>query len=187
MSKTNQPGSGPDDGPAEDLEATAVLPGGSLHAAHEAALAALQSKADESFNQYVRVLTEFENYRKRATRDLESAQRFAVERFAQELLPALDGFELGVANGAGSDVAALLEGQQATLRLLRKAFDKAGIAEIAPASGQAFNPNEHEAMVAQPSAAYPANTVLETVQKGYALNGRVLRPARVVVSRAPDA
>ena len=190
MSDPNSPAGGSGRGAADDTEATAVMPGNAFQPeanAHEAALAAATAKADENFNQYVRALAEFDNYRKRASRDLESAQRYAIERFAQELLPALDGFELAIANAAGSDLKSILEGQQATLRLLKKAFDKAGIAELAPAAGTAFNPNEHEAMVAQPSAAYPANAVLETVQKGYALNGRVLRPARVIVSRAPDA
>ena len=81
----------------------------------------------------------------------------------------------------------LLEGQEATRRLLAKAFEKAGIAELAPAPGQAFNPEHHEAMVAQPTADLPPNAVVQTIQKGYSLNGRVLRPARVIVARAPDA
>ena len=65
--------------------------------------------------------------------------------------------------------------------------EKAGIAELAPAAGTPFNPEHHEAMVAQPSTAVAPNAVLQTIQKGYALNGRVLRPARVIVARAPDA
>ena len=67
-----------------------------------------------------------------------------------------------------------------------KAFEKAGITELNP-TGRPFDPEQHEAMVAQPSAEHPANTVLQTIQKGYVLNGRVLRPARVIVSRAPGA
>jgi molecular chaperone GrpE len=151
------------------------------------ALAAAQAKADEHYAQYVRVLAEFDNYRKRSARELDQARQFAVERFAQELLPAMDGFELAIANGAGADVASLIEGQSATLRLLQKAFEKAGIRELAPEPGSPFNPEEHEAMVAQPSADMPPNSVVLTIQKGYALNGRVLRAARVIVSRALDA
>ena len=154
---------------------------------HEAALAAATAKADEHYAQYVRVLAEFDNFRKRAARELDQARQFAVERFAQELLPAMDGFELAIANGAGADVQSLIEGQSATLRLLQKAFEKAGIRELAPEAGSPFNPAEHEAMVAQPTADMPANSVVMTIQKGYALNGRVLRAARVIVSRAPDA
>ncbi|MCX7057983.1 MAG: nucleotide exchange factor GrpE [Proteobacteria bacterium] len=153
----------------------------------EQRLVAANEKADENYNQYVRVLAEFDNYRKRIARDLEQAQRFAVERFAQDLLPAMDGFELALANAAGADVNSLLEGQQATRRLLAKAFEKAGIAELVPAAGVPFNPEQHEAMVAQPTADVPPDAVLQTIQKGYALNGRVLRPARVIVARALDA
>jgi molecular chaperone GrpE len=188
MSDPKSPAAGR--GASDDSEATVVMPEDAFAEgtqAQEAELAAARAKAEEHFNQYVRTLAEFDNYRKRAARDLESAQRFAIERFAQELLPALDGFELSLANAAGSDLKSVLEGQQATLRLLRKAFEKSGVVELAPAAGSAFNPNEHEAMVAQPSAVYAPNAVLETVQKGYSLNGRVLRPARVIVARAPDA
>ena len=91
------------------------------------------------------------------------------------------------ANGASSDVQSLVEGQSATLRLLQKAFEKAGIRELAPEAGSAFNPEEHEAMVSQPSADLAPNSVVTTIQKGYSLNGRVLRAARVIVSRALDA
>jgi molecular chaperone GrpE len=151
------------------------------------ALAAANTRADDNYAQYVRVLAEFDNYRKRAARELDQARQFAVERFAQELLPAMDGFELAIANGAGADLASLIEGQTATLRLLQKAFEKAGIRELAPEAGSAFNPAEHEAMVAQLTTDVPPDAVLVTIQKGYALNGRVLRAARVIVARAPDA
>ncbi len=172
-----------------DPDATAILGDDAFRpdlAALEQQLAAAQQKADENFNQYVRAIAEFDNYRKRAVRDLEGARAYAVERFAQELLPALDGFELAIANSQGADARSLLEGQAATHRLLLKAFEKAGITELAPA-GTAFNPEQHEAMLAEPTAALPPNTVVRTIQKGYALNGRVLRPARVIVARAPDA
>lgn len=176
-------------GPGHDPEATAVLPDAAFRpdvSALEQQIAELRAKADDNFNQYVRALAELDNVRKRAARDLEQTQRYAVERFAQELLGVVDGFELALANSATADAKSLLEGQQATLRLLLKAFEKAGIRELDP-TGQPFNPEHHEAMVAQPTAAHAPNTVLQTVQKGYSLNGRVLRPARVIVARAPDA
>jgi molecular chaperone GrpE len=191
MSDPNSPIENPAGrGPGEDPEATTVLPDGAFSPeirGLEAALAAATAKADENFEQYVRVLAEFDNYRKRAARDLENAYRYAIERFAQELLPALDGFELALANAAGAAPEQLIEGQEATHRLLLKAFDKAGIGALEPPGGATFNPNEHEAMVAQPTSEQPPGTVLKTVQKGYVLNGRVLRPARVIVARAADA
>jgi molecular chaperone GrpE len=95
-----------------------------------------------------------------------------------------DSLELGIATlqkeGGKSDATGLIEGQNATLRLLAKAFEKAQIEEINP-EGQPFNPELHEAMMTQPSDA-PPNTVLSVVQKGYQLNGRLLRAARVIVS-----
>jgi molecular chaperone GrpE len=166
---------------------TAVLPEGAFRpdlAAVEQQLAETRAKADENYALYVRALAELDNVRKRAARDLEQAHRYALEKFAQELLPVLDGFELAQANAGTADPKSLLEGQAATLRLLLKAFEKAGITELDP-TGLPFNPEQHEAMVAQPSADAAPDTVLQTVQKGYVLNGRVLRPARVIVSRAP--
>ena len=188
MTDPTSPPSDPTEGAGPDPDATTVLEGSFRPdlALLEQQLAAAQQKADENFNQYVRVVAEFDNFRKRAGRDLEAAQRYAVERFAQELLPALDGFELAIANAGKADARSLLEGQAATHRLLLKAFEKAGIAELNPA-GQPFNPAEHEAMLAEATAAQPPNTVVRTIQKGYVLNGRVLRPARVIVARAPDA
>ena len=168
-------------------EPTAVLPESAFRpdvAALEQQLAEARAKADEHYALYVRALAELDNVRKRAVKDLEQAHRYGVEKFAQELLPVLDGFELAQATGGAADAKSLLEGQAATLRLLLKAFEKAGIAELSP-TGQRFDPQQHEAMVAQPSADAPPDTVLQTIQKGYVLNGRVLRPARVIVSRAP--
>ena len=148
-------------------------------------LANALAKAKEHYETYVRALAEADNVRKRAARDVEAAGRYAIERFAGELLEVRDSLELGVAAGAGADPARLVEGMEATLRLLNRAFEKSGITVVDP-QGQAFNPEFHEAMVTQPVADQPPGTVLAVVQKGYALNGRLLRPARVVIARAPD-
>jgi molecular chaperone GrpE len=143
-------------------------------------LAAADERAKNHWEQYLRALADVDNVRKRAAKDLENTRQFAVEKFAQELVGVKDSLELALANAPKADVASLLEGQQATLRLLSKAFEKAQIEEINP-EGQPFNPELHEAMMAQPSDAAPG-TVLAVIQKGYQLNGRLLRPARVVVS-----
>jgi len=172
-------------GPGPDTEATAVLPDDAFRAdlaGLEQTIKALEAKVAENHNLYVRALAEQDNLRKRTARDIEQAHRYGVERLAQDLLPVLDGFEQALANAGTTDVAALVAGQAATARLLSKALEKAGIQEIVP-TGQAFNPELHEAMTTQPAPDRPANTVLDTVQKGYLLNGRVLRPARVIVSR----
>jgi molecular chaperone GrpE len=143
-------------------------------------LAASEERAKSHWEQYLRALADVDNVRKRAAKDLESTRQFAVEKFAQDLIAVKDSLELGIANSGNADLASLVEGQNATLRLLAKAFEKAQIEEIHP-EGQPFNPELHEAMMTQPADA-PANTVLSVIQRGYLLNGRLLRPARVVVS-----
>jgi molecular chaperone GrpE len=143
-------------------------------------LVAAEERAKNHWEQYLRALAEIDNVRKRAAKDLESTRQFAVEKFAQDLINVKDSLELAITNAPKADVASLVEGQNATLRLLAKAFEKAQIEEVNP-EGAPFNPELHEAMMTQPSDA-PPNTVLSVVQRGYQLNGRLLRPARVIVS-----
>jgi molecular chaperone GrpE len=147
------------------------------------ALAEAQALAREHRDNYLRVVAEMDNLRKRTAREIESAQRYAVEKFAADLLEARDSLELGLA-AAGQDAGKIVEGMQATLRLIDKAFERAGISVVDP-QGQPFNPERHEAMATQESAELAPGTVSAVVQKGYVLNGRVLRPARVLVARAP--
>jgi molecular chaperone GrpE len=150
------------------------------------ALKDAEARATEQKDLYFRALAELENVRKRAAREVEQAHKFALEKFAGELLAVKDSLELAIANGPQADAKALLEGSEATLKLLARAFEKSGIEEVDPA-GQPFNPDLHEAMVAQESGDVPPNNVLHVIQKGYRLNGRLLRPARVIVARAPAA
>ncbi|HEX3914817.1 MAG TPA: nucleotide exchange factor GrpE [Steroidobacteraceae bacterium] len=150
-----------------------------------APLAAAEAKATENWNSYLRAVAELDNYRKRMERELDNARKYAVERFAQELVSVADSLEAALHAAGENSGSALLEGTAVTLKQLQRAFDKAGIKPIEP-QGQPFDPAWHEAMVAQVSADQPANTVLSVIQKGYSLNGRLLRPARVVVSKAPD-
>ena len=174
--------SNPSDTPAAldgSPDATAPLPDDL-----EAALGQAEAKAQEHWNSYLRAVAETENVRKRAQRDVEAASRYAVERFAGDLLDVRDSLELGLQAGSSAEPARLLEGTEATLRLLNRAFEKAGVTVLDPA-GQPFNPEFHEAMATQPTAEQPPGTVLAVVQKGYVLNGRLLRPARVLVAREP--
>ena len=154
-------------------------------AALESALQAAQAEAQANRDAQLRALAELENVCKRAQRDIENAHRFALERFAAELLPVRDSLELALQAGS-ADAPGLLAGVEATLKLLGKAFEKAAIVRIEPA-GASFDPALQEAVLAQPSAQVPEGTVLQVLQSGYQLNGRLLRPARVIVSRAPDA
>ena len=164
-------------------DATAVPPDANAEVAElRSALAAAETRALESRDLYMRALAELENVRKRATRDVEQAHKYAVDRFANDLVGVKDSLELGLI--AAGDVETLKAGTDATLKLLKKAFEKAGVIELDPL-GEPFNPELHEAMAMQPSAEHVPDSVTQVVQKGYQLNGRLLRPARVIVARAP--
>jgi molecular chaperone GrpE len=154
----------------------------------EAKLAEAEARAEQHRADFLRAIAELENFRKRAAREIESARQFGVERIAAELLPVADSLALALESAATADAATLIEGQKATLRLLCKAFERAGITELDPA-GQPFDPGLHEAISMRPSAEHPPHTVVQVVQKGWLLNGRLLRPARVIVSThpAPDS
>ena len=146
-------------------------------------LAALRAKADENWDRYLRSAAELENVRKRAARDVENARRFALERFAGELLNVRDSLEMGLNAGADATAETLMAGSAATLKLLNSTMEQFGVAEVDPA-GEPFDPEFHEAMTMQPSADVEPGSVLAVYQKGYTLNGRLLRPARVVVAQA---
>ncbi|ODU45349.1 nucleotide exchange factor GrpE [uncultured Aquimonas sp.] len=128
----------------------------------------------------LRERADLENQRKRMLRDVEHARKFANERLLGDLLPVLDALERGIET-AGSD-SAVAEGLKLTQRELLKVAESNGLKQLNPA-GEAFNPEHHQAVSAQPSAEYAAGTVLQVFQKGYLLNERLLRPAMVVVSQ----
>lgn len=149
-------------------------------------LARLRAELSAAQEQVLRVSAEQENIRKRAARDIEQAHRFALEKFAQELLPVRDSLELAVASAGRADAASLVAGQEATLKLLARAFDRFSIVGMEP-HGEPFDPQRHEAMAMRESATAEPQSVLEVVQRGYELNGRLLRPARVIVARPPES
>jgi len=151
-----------------------------------AELEALRAQAAESQDNYLRALAEVDNVRKRAARDVEAARRYGLERFAGELLPVRDCLEAGIAAAGDEDAGALREGIEATLRLLDRVLEQFGISEIDPL-GEPFDPEKHEAMTMQPSAEAEPHSVLVVIQKGYQINDRLLRPARVVVCSGPPA
>ncbi|MGI9304004.1 MAG: nucleotide exchange factor GrpE [Gammaproteobacteria bacterium] len=150
------------------------------------ALEEAQAKAGDNWDKLLRAQAEIENLRKRAARDLENAHKYGLEKFAGELLPVKDSLELGLS--AGSEVGAdkLIEGTQLTLKMLTQALEKFDIEEIDP-QGEPFDPQHHQAMTLQESGELEPNTVTTVMQKGYLLNDRLLRPAMVIVSKAPDS
>ncbi len=170
-------------------EQTAVLPETASQLVElerlQQALAEAEERSKSHWGQYLRAVADLDNVRKRAQKDIEAANRYGLEKFAAELLPVRDSLELAVQNAEkAADIRSLKQGQEATLQLLVKALEKLGIVTINPV-GEPFDPARHEAMLAQPSTTAEPNSVLQVVQPGYELNGRLLRPARVIVSKAP--
>jgi molecular chaperone GrpE len=143
------------------------------------------AKADEHWKLYLGAHAEMENLRKRAEREVQNAHKFALERFFGELLPVRDSLELGLAAASENvDVNQLRAGVELTLRQLAAAMEKFGARDVNPAAGVRFNPAEHEAMAMVPTDQAEPNTVVQVVQKGYSLNERLIRPAKVLVAQA---
>lgn len=172
-----------DDTPPSDEQAEAAVestePVSEIDSPSE--LEAAQAKADENWDRYLRTAAELENVRKRASKDVENAHRYALERFGRELLAVKDSLEMGLLAADNASVESLLEGSTATLKILATTMQQFGIEEVDPA-GEPFDPSLHEAISMQPSDSVEPGSVVAVVQKGYSLNGRLLRPAMVVVA-----
>lgn len=150
----------------------------------QAELETARSKADENMDLALRTRAEMENLRKRQSRELENAHKYALDKIAEELIPVRDTLELGVA-AAGeeeADLGKVVEGTELTLKMLTQALEKFNILEVDP-MGEKFNPDLHQAISMQEGTDQPANTVLTVMQKGYTLNDRLLRPAMVVIAK----
>jgi molecular chaperone GrpE len=153
----------------------------------KAELAAAQIQAAENLDKFVRAKAETENVRRRAETDVASAHKFAIERFALEMLAVKDSLERARTVDIKIQDAALekmFEGIDLTLKLMDSIFQKFALTEVSPAKGDKFDPELHQAMSAQDHAEVPPNHVLMALQKGYLLNNRLLRPALVIVAKA---
>ena len=146
----------------------------------QADLAELQAKSAELADQYLRAKAEAENARRRAEDEITKARRFAVEAFAESLLPVADSLEAGLVI-KDANIDQIREGAQATLRQLIAALERNKVLAINPAAGARFDPHQHQAISVVPSE-LDANSVVTVLQKGYAISERVLRPALVTVS-----
>jgi molecular chaperone GrpE len=165
---------------AEDLQ-----PQASDTAALKDRLQAAEQKRDEYLDLVKQTRAEFENYQKRAARDLATERRFAQTPLAGDLLPALDNLEraLAAAEQVGNKEA-LVQGVQMVRNQLLDVLRRHGVTRI-EAQGQHFDPNLHQAVMQKPAADVPPQTVVQVLEQGYMIHDRVLRPARVVVSTAP--
>lgn len=163
-------------------------------ASHEAtieelkqALEKAEAKAQENWDKALRIQAEMENLKRRAQKDVENAHKFAVENFAKELLPVMDSLVLGLQaiSGDSPEVEKFRVGNELTIKQFESVFNKFNI-EILDPAGQPFNPEQHQAMSMQVVENAEPNTVVAVFQKGYTLNGRLLRPAMVMVAKAPE-
>ncbi|HEV2207147.1 MAG TPA: nucleotide exchange factor GrpE [Verrucomicrobiae bacterium] len=145
------------------------------------------AKADEHWERLLRTTADLDNYKKRATREKQEAVKFANENLLQKLVPVLDTFDMALAatNNSQTDaVQALQKGVRMVYQQLKTALQDAGIEEI-DATGKPFDPNLHEAVSQQETTAIPEGQVMQQLRKGYKLRERLLRPATVVVAKAP--
>ena len=143
----------------------------------------LQEQSKVSLDKVVRAQAEMENLRKRAARDVENAHKYALEKFTNELLPIMDSLELGLsASVKAKNLDDLCKGMELTLEMFNTVMEKFGITMIEP-KGEKFNPELHDAVSMQETDDSNSGIIIEVMQKGYTLNGRLIRPAMVVVAK----
>lgn len=186
MVEPNQPAA-PDSPGANVQASTDATPpeaagGADSLAAALAEIATLKAKASELSDQFLRARADTENARRRAEDEISKARKFAVEAFAESMLPVVDSLEAGLAIQE-ANVQQIREGAQATLKQLHSALERNKVLPIAPGAGEKFDPNRHQALSMVPADQEP-NTVVAVLQKGYTIAERVLRPALVTVAAA---
>lgn len=142
---------------------------------------AVHHKLAQAQEQLIRMQAEMENVRRRSEQDVAKAHKYAIEKFVKELLPVVDSLEQALQN-KGDETGSVVEGVELTLKMFVDTLARLKVEQLNP-EGQRFDPQEHEAMSMQPGTGAEPNTVIMVVQKGYKLNGRLIRPARVIVSK----
>ncbi|MDQ7073301.1 MAG: nucleotide exchange factor GrpE [Gammaproteobacteria bacterium] len=144
-----------------------------------------RNKADEHWNELLRARADMENLRRRQARDLENAHKHALDKFVTELLPIYDSMELGLnaAKGEDASIEAVREGLEMTMKMFLSSIAKFGLEQVNPAEGDDFDPELHQAMGMAPAEGVEPNKILNVAQKGFLFNGRLLRPAMVMVSQ----
>ncbi|GGE87190.1 nucleotide exchange factor GrpE [Pseudoalteromonas sp. Hal040] len=171
---------------AEQVEGEEISPEAEIALLYSELEAAKQTINDQK-DSVVRAAADVENMRRRAAQDVEKAHKFALEKFANELLPVIDNLERAIefSDKENEQLKPVLEGIEMTVKSFNDAVAKFGV-EIVNPQGEQFNPEFHQAMSIQPSNDVAPNTVLAVMQKGYTLNGRLLRPAMVMVSKEAE-
>ncbi len=149
-------------------------------------LTTAEKKAEENWEKFLRAQAEMENLRRRMARELENAQKYALEKFAKELLSVVDSLELGLQASVETDeVEKIREGVELTLKQMLTVLEHFNITPLDP-TGEKFDPEFHQAMATEPVKGVEPDTVVKVFQKGYLLNDRLIRPALVVVAKPPE-
>jgi len=153
----------------------------------EAALAKSEEKIAEQKDSVIRAKAEVENIRRRTEQEIDKVRKFSLDRILRDIIPTIDNLEraIDVADKDNEDLKPMLEGVELTLNSFLSILGKSGLTPVAPQIGDPFNPDVHQAMSIQEDAELAPNSVMLVMQKGYQLNGRVVRPAMVMVSKAP--
>jgi len=153
----------------------------------EARLESLEKEAKESYDRFLRVSAEFENYKKRAAREMNDFRKFANESFIKAMLPVVDNLDRAIESSSNDDHAqnSVVEGVNMTLKEILKVFEQFNVKPF-ESLGKAFDPALHQAVMQEETDDHPENTVLNELQKGYMMHDRLLRPAMVVVSKTKE-
>lgn len=153
----------------------------------EARLESLEKEAKESYDRFLRVSAEFENYKKRAAREMNDFRKFANESFVKAMLPVVDNLDRAIESSSNDDHAqnSVVEGVNMTLKEILKVFEQFNVRPF-ESLGKAFDPALHQAVMQEKTDDHPENTVLNELQKGYMMHDRLLRPAMVVVSKTTE-
>ena len=168
--------------PEKEAVAPAAAP------AQEDLLAAAKKEAVDNYDRYVRAVADLENFRRRVTREKDDIRQYATARVLEDLFPVLEAIALGIeaAKKPGADAAHIVDGMSMVLTQLKTTLGNHGLKEINPPAGEKFDPHQHEAVSTQPHAEIAEGGVAQVFRIGYSLNGRMLRPAAVVVSSGAE-
>lgn len=169
----------------ENTEPESIEPEVEINDDPAALLEDARNKADEHWNELLRARADMENLRRRQSRDLENAHKRALDKFVAELLPIYDSMELGATAASAEDASidTVRDGLEMTMKMFLSSINKFGLEQLVPAEGDDFDPEQHQAMAMQPVEGVEANKIITVAQKGFQFNGRLLRPAMVVVSQ----
>lgn len=175
--------------PAVDPAATATdaqAPEATADASGSAQIETLRKERDDNYNHYLRALADLENYRRRVVREKDEIRQYSTRDLVESIIPVFEGLGLAVKSAAGAtDPQVIAQGVTMVLEQFRGVLASKGLVEVNPEPGAEFDPHQHESIAHGPSETVPEEKVLQVVRTGFSLNGRLIRPASVVLSSGP--